>query len=213
MILSCEKFGQSLNPPLTKQRIYQLLARGDLIKENKKINTDNPTNAAWLAGYPHHTQPKPVNYAGSVAAGGIPVAPVAPRPPAAPTEELDAEALLEQVANLDLRTMTKASIDKIRVLETALKTRVERQQRMGLLIERKLVSVTFGKLYQIDTNELRPIGAALSPEIAGVLGVDDPEKILQVEQIIDSKVMKVLAHIQRLMNDFLVRVGAEETVG
>jgi hypothetical protein len=210
MILSCEEFGRSLKPPLTKQRIYQLLGRGDLIKEAKKINTDNPTNAAWLAGYPHHSQPKPVNYAGSVAAGGTPVQ-VVPRPVATP-EEIDAEALLEQVANLDLRTLSKAIIDKIRVLETALKIRVERQQRMGLLIERKLVSVTFGKLYQIDTNELRPIGAALSPEIAGVLGVDDPEKILQVEQIIDAKVMKVLAHIQRLMNDFLVRVGAEETV-
>lgn len=212
MLLTPPKFAALLIPPVTKGRVYQWIERGDIIRENGHIDTENPVNKAWLSTYPHDPQPKPANTR-STLVSGIPMK-KQKHPDAEPTlpdieETHDAEELLAQVASFDLRKLNKATIDKIRVLEVALKTRVEREQRRGNLIDRSLVQVIFGKLYQIDTNEFRTMGAVLAPEVAGMLGVEDPEKVLKVEQMIDDEVIKILGHVHRLLNDALVKWGGE----
>jgi hypothetical protein len=202
-LLNAPQLAASLKPPITKQRIYQLRDSGHLVLTGKKFDTDHPINASWLAGYPYAVQPKPASTRHcTTATPGVTIVP----PPE--SEGGDAEELLEQVANLDFAKLTKAQIDKIKSLESALKIRVERQHKRRELIERSLVQAVFGRLYQLDANQWKTLSAKLAPTVAGVAGVDDPEKILAIEQCIDDEVCKVLAHLKRLLNDALVGWGA-----
>jgi hypothetical protein len=114
------------------------------------------------------------------------------------------------MATLDVRRFKKIDIDKLKNLEGLLKIRVERQHKRRELIERSLVQSVFGKLYMIDSNELRVLGARLAPDVAGLLGVDDAEKVLAVEQRIDGEVLKILAHIQRVLHEALLAWGATD---
>lgn len=232
MLISAPKFAASLEHPITKQRIYQLIERGDLVMTGKKIDTEHPVNAAWLAA--RQSAPPPPKGGGRWPAGsthnercgpGSNLLPPGPRDPSKPptpprhqipvdpsdplTGGLDAEEVLAHMSTLDIRRFNKVDIDKLKNLEGMLKIRVERQHKRRELIERSLVQTVFGRLYQIDSNELRVLGARLAPDVAGLLGVDDPEKVLAVEQRIDAEVLKVLAHIQRLLHDYLTAWGAE----
>jgi hypothetical protein len=221
MITSAEKFGQSLDPPITKQRVYQLITRGDLVLTAKKIDTDNPRNAAWIAARRTSTPPhRGYQPAPEVRRAG--------RPPSNPsgysgrkaqqsgdgedeTDSLagiDVEEVLSVMATMDVRRFHKVDIDKLKNLEALLKVRVERQHKRRELIERSLVQSVFGKLYQIDSAELGVLGARLAPAVAGLFGVDDAELTLRVEQMIDVEVMKTKSHIKRLLGDFLIAQGA-----
>lgn len=124
-------------------------------------------------------------------------------------EGVDIDEALAFMSSLDVRRFSKQDIDKLKNMESLLKTRVERQHKRRELIERTLVQSVFAKLYQVDTNELGVLGSRLAPAVAGVFGVDDPELILKVEHMIDIETMKTKAHIKRVMHDFLTAQGAE----
>lgn len=216
---SVTEFAASLAHPVSRVRINQLVARGDLIRgKDKKIDTKNPTNAAWIAT----RNLAPIPNTGK--AHGEPQAPWQTPIDSVPPGErnsvvledgldgFDADAILSQVANLNFTTLPKIQIDKIHKLEALLKVRVERQHKRRELIERSLVQSVFSRLYTVDVNELRTLGAKLAPAISGILGCDDPEVVLAVEKTIDNEVIKSLSHIKRIVNDFLVLQGAA-TVG
>lgn len=219
--LTVREFGKFLNPPITRQVVYDYIKRGELVtigsKEdrNLRIDTDDPYNTAWLLGRIGKTQqPKPANTR-TTAGPGVWLAGQPPPPGVngdSPDEEILVENILQKLATLDLRQIHKAEVDKIKAIEATLKTRVERQHKRGELIERALIATVFGKLYQVDTNELRVLGATLAPEIAGSLGADDPEKVLAVEQMIDDRILRILGHIKRIMHDALVSWGHEGLV-
>lgn len=204
MKLSVAAFGKWLDPEISRQRVNQLVNRGDLIRgTDRKIDTDHPTNAAWIEsrkGVSH--QPKPAN---------------TKRQGAAPPPEEDGppelENLLDNLQNIDFNKLPKVSIDKIKSLESALKTRVEREEKRKLLISRALVQSVFSRLYQIEVNETQQLGPAVAAEVAGMLGEDDPEKVLQVEQMITGRVMRTRQHIKRVMHDALTTWGAEGVQG
>lgn len=203
MKFSVAAFGDWLDPKITRQRVNQLVNRGDLLRgADKKIDTEHPVNAAWLKsreGIEH--QPKPTNT--KRAAGAAP-------PPPPPPASLDSlEDVLDNLQNLDFDKLTKASVDKIKAIESAMKTRVEREEKRKLLINRSLVRSVFSRLYQIEVNETQQLGAAIASEIAGMLGEEDPEKVLLVEKAISDKVMRTRQHIKRVMNDALVAWGGE----
>ena len=203
-VMTPPKFASSLHPPVTRQYIYKLRDKGVLVVENKRIDTDHPTNAAWLKGYPYHDNPKPPGTKTTAVPGvrvhGVPD----------PNEELDEERvenILERLAAVDLFKVKQNEANTFKAIEAALKTRQDRQIKRKELIDRRLVQTVFSRLYQIDTNELRPIGSMVAPEIAGVFSSDDPEKILEAERIIDERVMRVLGHIKRTMADALTGWG------
>lgn len=208
---SVAELAASLEHPITRQTLNDYVRRGDLIRgKDRKIDTRHPVNAAWLAT----RKLAPLPATGKPA--GAPLAPhQTPPPPENPLDlingegDFDAEMMLEQVAALNFTTLTKIQVDKVHKLETLLKVRVERQHKRRELIERALVQTVFSRLYGIDVNELRTIGAKLAPAISGILGCDNPEVILAVEKVIDDEIIKSLAHIKRVMNDFLLAQGAE----
>lgn len=209
LALSTQQLAEWLVPPISKQRINDLCKQGALFRDGSKILTDQARNAAWLLNR-EGTEPahKPVGR--WVHPGGV-KPPPAVRPPAVDydTTSLDLEVVLEAISQQDLSMFKSADIKKARDLESALKTRVEREQKRGLLIERSLVQTVFGRLYQLDSNQFKTLGAKLAPELAGQFGIEDPAALLKVEALIDAEVLKILSHIKRLLDDFLVGVGGE----
>ena len=202
--LKVTAFAASLNPPVTRQRINDLCNRGDLLREGMYIDTEHPKNASWLEarkGCP--APPKPPGRWGGVAQ------PTKPQEEPVFTDESASDALTRLLTASNIQNMNLADVQKVRTIESALKTRVEREHKRRDLIERVLVRTVFGRLYQIDTQELRTIGSKLAAEIAGKLGVDDPAVILDVEQRIDGEILKSLAHIKRVLNDFLASIGSD----
>lgn len=190
-----------------------------------KIPTDDAKNLEWLLnrdGFEKNELQSPGRPTKQPAAPKAPRAPAAPRnkyviegddePVVYPCDVLDTELLLDALHNLDFSQISAQAVQKVARIETALKTRADREAKRGLLIERVLVSTVFARLYQVDTNELRTIGAKVAPDVAAELGVEDPETILKIEKRIDDEVLKVLSHIKRLMDDFLVGVGGEPVV-
>lgn len=185
-------FSRWIDPPVTKQYVNKLINEGQIYVEDDLIDTDHPINAVWITA-------RRERITGEMLMDS-------------PENDVMVDEILRKLATLDIRQVTKAEIDKIKGLESALKTRVERQQKRGELISRDFVQSVFGKLYQIDSNELRVISSVVAPEIAGVLGVDDDEKVLEIEKIIDDRILKVIAHVKRVLNDALKSWGAPDGV-
>lgn len=205
MNVSTSEFAAMLNPPVTRQAVHYWLKNGELVRDDndKKIDLTHPVNVAWLQSRAENPPPpKPPNTKNPALLSG--------KKFNEDETDVDVEHLLAQIADLDIRTMPKAVLDKIKTLEMALKTRVDRQNKRGELIDRALVRTLFGKLYQIDSNNWRTLGANLAPEIAGALGVEDPALVLQVEQMIDDRVLRTLGFVKRTVQDTLVAWKAGE---
>lgn len=195
--LKVKEFAKHID--VTPGKVYTWIRQGYLIQHeaSRMIDPNNPTNALWLIerqGYVSMHAEKPVGNK---------------RGPKEQCESFDAEEMLLQVGDISFDNLTKASVDKLHKMEALLKTRIERQAKRKELIDRSLVRTVFGRLYQIDTNELQPIGAKITPLILSITGVDDPEVALKIEQAIASEVMKTLQHIKRTLNDALNSWGTD----
>lgn len=126
------------------------------------------------------------------------------------SEGYDLEEVVAGFRSLDLRQLSSADVAKAARLESALKTRVDQEHKRGLLVERALVQTVLGKLYTVDSNELKTLGSRVAPIMAGIFGEDDPEMILRAEREVEKEVFKSLAHIKRILDEFLVKLGGEE---
>jgi hypothetical protein len=218
--LSVAQFADAQEPKITRQRVNELVVRGDLIRgDDRKIDVTHPVNSAWLAsrkGCPPPTTPpgrwaKPAAPAAPTPrpAGHVPTAAVPPPPASAETyinDENATDALTRLLSATNIQTMTLADVQKVRQIETALKTRVEREHKRRDLIERSLVRTVFGRIYQVESQEMKTLGGKLAPDVAGLMGIDDPTIQLMVEQRIDGEILKSLAHVKRIINDFLTNM-------
>jgi len=170
---------------ISRQAVYALMRKGHLYAAGPgKIDDADPRNASWFAKRRKET-PAPVAAVEDI-------------------DELDGTEALTRLLNAsNIQSMSYADVQKVQKIESALKTRVERQQKRGELIERTIVKTLFGKIYQVDVQELRTLGSKIAPEVAGLMGIDDPSMILMVEQRIDGEILKSLAHIKHIIDEFL----------
>lgn len=214
--LSAQHFAEKAG--VTRQTIYNQIKAGVLfLGDDKKIDLDIPENLQYLRDRgvslddmkPPEKKPAAPRPKKPPAKSVVKTKSKPPSVPQTTLPAIDAEEVLARLSSLDIRNLTPADVGKVARLESALKTRVEREHKRGLLIERATVQTVFGRLYTIDSNELRTLGSKLGAEIAGMLGEEDPEKVLAVEKRIDDEVIKSLAHIKRVLGDFLRKAGAD----
>lgn len=184
---------------VSRQRVNALCKSGRLSRVNGKLDSEDPVNRAWIElqkGSPQAHKP----------IGQSKHREYIPATGAEETHELDGEDVHDLLKNLSaegLSRLKKADIDKLKSLETMLKTQVDRQLKRRELIDRSLVAAVFGELYTVDSNELKTLGPKVAADVAGLCDCDDPEKILLVEQRIDGEIVKVLAHIKQIMDSAL----------
>lgn len=97
----------------------------------------------------------------------------------------------------------KIFADHLKVVEAWEQKRLENARKRGELIDRDLVQRFISKTYAIDTNEFLASSGKIANLVAGICGVNDDGKILEIENAIQAELYKTLSHIKRLMDDYL----------
>jgi len=89
-------------------------------------------------------------------------------------------------------------IEKIReqIQEIQIKNAIKR----GDLVEKKLIKKVFDRLYSIDQQQLKPLGVNVSPKISAVYNVGNTEKTLQILELIKSEDPELKNEIGRILN-------------
>jgi hypothetical protein len=118
---------------------------------------------------------------------------------------------LDDINETNLLYLEKKDLDKFKVYEQALETRLKREERRGLLIPRIRVRQVFAKLYTIDVNQIKTMEDRLVPEICGAFGMGDsgPEAVA-VRKMINDDTAKFLRQVKRLFDDFLKEVKTDK---
>lgn len=126
-------------------------------------------------------------------------------------QELKVVRSLDDVNESNILTLEKRDLDKFKVFEQALETRLKREERRGLLIPRSMVRLVMAKKYSIDVNQIKTMEDRLTPDICGIFGMGDngPEAVA-VRKLINDDTSKFLRQVKRLIDDFLKKVDAEK---
>ncbi len=201
MVITKSKFAKRAG--VSRAAITKACQAGALVvRPDGKLDIDNPVNKDYIIRNKNKakkSKDKPSQNAES-------------SPPKAETENaiLPFRDVNFEDLSCHLENLTQSSIIKLKdiahVRQLQVRTKKERQE----LISRRLISKVFAKLYMIDVNEWRTLGANLAPEIAAVAAIDDNEIIIKVGEIIEKEVFIVLRHVKRIVNDFLKTIEAKE---
>ena len=128
----------------------------------------------------------------------------------------------------------KVDLDAMKVLEDIKNKLLDRQVKRMSLVDRGLVREMLGKLYVIDTTELKTLGIRLAPDLASLVQekvktirneepeykdspilsrvnefVNSTDFMREINELTTAEVLKTLAHIKRLVDEFLQSVAAE----
>lgn len=95
------------------------------------------------------------------------------------------------------RTITKNQADIAKVLVTTANEKVKLAQRIGTLILKEQVVKIFGRLYSVIMNYFHPLGQRLAPIVAGICGVTDSAKIMEIEKAIDEEIMRGITEFKK----------------
>ncbi len=201
MVINKSKF--SKRAKVSRAAITRACQSGALvIRPDGKLDTDNPVNRDYIVR--NQSKNKKSKDGSSQATEPSPATPEK-KESIFLSGDMDFDKL-----NHNLEALSISSIDKLKVIsqtrQIQIKTKKERQE----LISRELISKVFAKLYMVDVNELRTLGANLAPEIAALAAIDDDEIIIKVGEAIEKEVFAVLQHIKRIVDDFLKTIKAKE---
>ena len=194
MRYTVKELSQYLN--VTRQLVNGHCLKGNLVRDDDGLlDSENALNRAWIEQRVKNPAHKPVGqstHRTRILAPGD----------TTPSDDLIPEGDLTPD---QLKNMSKADIDKLKSMESMLKTQVERQIKRKELISRKLVAEVFGEIYSIEAQALKTMGVKLASDLAGFCGCDDPAAVLKVEQRIDGEVAKALKHITVTIDKALER--------
>ncbi len=120
------------------------------------------------------------------------------------------ESILSGETIIDsLDHLSKTSIDRVKVIDQIKKLRMDMDVAQNKLISRDLVSRVFSKLYAIDINEFKTLGPAISQDIVPIIGSIEEKKVMEINNMVDGHLRKVLQHIKRVTDDFLKTIEIE----
>jgi len=134
-------------------------------------------------------------------------APAESGPDEVPDIDLDA---LAGILGANTAKLDRATLDRLKAIEQIRAIKQKTDQARLKLIDRALVAQAFAKIYAVDVNEFRTLGANTSPVVGSIAGVDRPDLLLQIEQAVNAEVFKVLGHVKRIINDFLKSIETEK---
>lgn len=109
-----------------------------------------------------------------------------------------------------LVNLSKVEIDKIKIYEQIKQIRTKTEHSRKELVSRKLIKIIFGKLYDIDINEFLMLKNKIVPDLAGLFGCTDSEKMIEAEKKIDEECWKILKHIKIEIDKFLEKCNIDE---
>ena len=195
---------------VSPQAISKAIKEGRVIKDEKKINPNNPQNAAYIkliqmrkdenGGTLDRSKSRNKKKKNDASE---------PEPESKPElNDQDLENLAKGQLSIPLDSLSKTSADRLKTLEQVRKIQIESDTKRKNLLPREEIKRIFARLYMIETNELKTISDAVAPEIAAIYEDDNLDHQFKTKKIIDAKVYRALKHIQRLWSDYLEKNGA-----
>ena len=196
---------------ISKKSASNAVARGDVtFREDGgqiKVDLESPLTKQYMAKFEKKKSKK----------GKAPAATkTKPAPKTNETEEAGQESMpdidLDEVAGVlsaHKDQLSKPMLEQLKLIEQIRGMKQKTDTARMKLIERDFVAQVFAKIYAVDVNEFRTLGANLAPVVCSIAGVDSPEISLQIEKAIEERVFKVLAHVKRIIDDFLKSIEAE----
>ncbi|MDR0476092.1 MAG: hypothetical protein LBH43_20795 [Treponema sp.] len=94
--------------------------------------------------------------------------------------------------------------------ERALKMQIQNQKARGELIDRLFVARVFSEIYGTHRSILVNIAPSLSDTLAAIAGTAEAEKILKMQEIIDSEIYNALSAIKSAVNKFMRQFDIDE---
>lgn len=85
---------------------------------------------------------------------------------------------------------------------TAMNERLKAEEKQGLLVEVELVQEIFNKIGMIVNNDLLQRGQRDSNLICGLLGVSDPDKILEIKSMLEASDIRTIQSIKQATKSF-----------
>jgi len=141
------------------------------------------------------------------------VGPTAPRPHKAKSSAPKPQSKrikprVEETQRLYFGTKQDADIAKIR--EQIMSLQLKNESLRNELVPRDTVKRVFNELYSVESTEMLSIGDRLSPEIAAMGGIDKPEIVIAIGQLIRNEVARSLDHIDTIFDRFLSGIALDE---
>lgn len=122
-----------------------------------------------------------------------------------PNMDVDLDELEQSIERLPF----KAQADIKKIIEQVRMLILKREEKRRELIPRDIVRRLFSEVYSIEGTEMKTLGTKIAPDIAAACGVDDPEKIIQIDERIEKEVYKIMSHVKRKIDNSLRSWGAE----
>jgi hypothetical protein len=76
-------------------------------------------------------------------------------------------------------------------------------EKRGELVQRKVIEKLLSKLFAVHQNQFLVSSDRIANMVAGLCGVNEDAKILELSNAVQTELYKTLAHIKRLIDDFL----------
>ena len=172
-----------------------------VVRPDGKLETDNPVNKDYVNRHKNRPKKKKTIKQQQVE-----------REPEKPPFQSDIKLTDISSDRFDeflsqLSAINRGEIEALKILEHIKRERIKSDKERNELISRDRVAKFFGKLYQIDVQELRTLGPNLAPEIIAAISdiQDDDGKIIKIEELIEKEVFIILQHIKRVINEHLLR--------
>ena len=118
---------------------------------------------------------------------------------------------LDDITDENIIDVDKQDIDKFKVYEQALKTKLDREEKRGDLIPRIMVRQAFSKLYTIYVNQFKTAEDRLVPDICAIFGFPDssPEAV-KLREVISGDMAVGLHSTHRQFNDFMKKIDVKK---
>jgi hypothetical protein len=117
------------------------------------------------------------------------------------------------VTSLDIGTLTRADVERLKIIEQIKQLQIKTERDRNLLVSRETCQKVFARLYNVHVNEFRTMGMSLSNDLATVACIDDPATVIKFAEHIEKEVFKTLRHIKRIIDKFLEEIGADSVEG
>lgn len=181
---------------ITRASVTNNVKKGKIVlTDNNMIDTDDPVNSEFemymkqrqLTGVNNHSKG---------------------RPKGAKNRKIQSEKIFihENGSAAGLANMDRPTAERLKIIEGYEKARLANAKSRGDLIERALVERFVSKLYSVDRNEFLASCDKISLLVAGICGVNEDGKILELRKAILGELYKTQAHIKRVMDDFLLEL-------
>jgi len=110
----------------------------------------------------------------------------------------------------DLLSQPSSFAEQVKTIEAWMDKKLKNMEKRGELVQRKVIEKLFSRLFAVHQNQFLVSSDRIANMVAGLCGVNEDAKILELSNAVQIELYKTLAHIKRLIDDFLKGLGKDD---